>query len=234
MRTWLLRVVSLMIAFGPAGAAEIDPVVMDRARDLVFPGYFGGRPSIDLHHRTFAFPDGVKGVQILRILDGIFPDRPVGIKSDVDHELWAGYCASTVIVSAVNIDSVAALTSDKSMIFTISRFRVVDVVRQDDGVAIGTELRWVRPGGELVDDGERLRAVLNGFTPLVAGATYFLELYRNTGLPADTFVTDRRPIEVKDSGVLTPAWKGMKDRRYDVLKRDMQRVAALAPCWPRR
>ena len=229
-----MRVVLLLIAVTPAVAAGVDPAVMDRAKDLVFPGYLGGRPSGDLHTKTFGFPDGVKGILISRIVDGFFPDRPAGITSDVDHELWAGYCRSTVIVSAVNVDSVAALTSDKSMIFTTSRFRVADVVRQDADIAVGTELRWVRPGGELVDDGERLRAVLNGFTPFVPGSVYFLELYRNTGLPADTFVTDRRPIEVKDNGVLIPAWKGMTDRPYDVLKRDMLRVASLAPCWPRR
>ena len=86
--------------------------------------------------------------------------------------------------------------SDGTFLFTEHRMEVTELFRKPPAATLrqGTQTLLVRPGGELVIEGERIQATSHVFPPLVVGDSYlvFAQYLTSTGAtvsirPEDTF-----------------------------------------------
>jgi hypothetical protein len=71
------------------------------------------------------------------------------------------------------------LTEDKSLIFTVSHFSVVDVIRSDGPISPGQRLVAYRLGGTVEDAGEKLRIDTPDTAPFEPQKKYILRLGRD-------------------------------------------------------
>jgi hypothetical protein len=125
---------------------------------------FGGNkvpnPARRSLHEAEQAPDGSRGyglgAPIIRRV--AVPDPPPPpFKTEREWETYYQYCAWDAIVKATLIDSTPVLSSDKTLIYTVSHFEVVDTIKSDVPFTAGQQLVVYRAGGELEDGGEILR-----------------------------------------------------------------------------
>lgn len=82
---------------------------------------------------------------------------PPPFATELEWETYDDYCGSDAIVLAVHLDSTPILTRDKSLIYTMSHFSVVDIIKSDGPMSPGQGLVAYRLGGTVEDAGESLR-----------------------------------------------------------------------------
>jgi hypothetical protein len=119
-----------------------------------------------VHHKSLhdaeREPDGTKGFglpqpEVYRVALPNPPPPPFHTK--LEWETYDQYCGwnASAIVRATHIDSTPVLTSEKTLIYTISHFAVVDTIKSDVPFTPGEMLVAYRVGGEVEDGGEKLR-----------------------------------------------------------------------------
>ena len=86
---------------------------------------------------------------------------PPPFKTELEWETYYQYCGPDAIVRATLIDSTPILTSDKTLVYTVSHFAVTDTIKSDVPFTPGQILVAYRVGGAVEDGGEQLRV----FTP---------------------------------------------------------------------
>jgi len=143
--------------------------------------FVGSGPTINLHSLASAFPDGVKGARFESV--GTQVGLPLNIPADFssmkDYRAWRTFCNFDTIILAKFLHSTSPLiTSDKSEIYTVSYFSVLDVIKGDGFLTSGQTVITYRRGGEVTDAGERLRVDVPDAPPYRANNTYILQLRR--------------------------------------------------------
>jgi hypothetical protein len=133
-------------------------------------------------HEAEQGPDGTRGygVGAPMIRRVALPDPPPPpFKTERDWETHYQYCAWDAIVKATLIDSTPVLTSDKTLIYTVSHFAVVDTIKSDVPFTVGQQFVAYRSGGEVEDDGEILRIAALDSAAFEPQKTYILRLRRD-------------------------------------------------------
>jgi hypothetical protein len=106
-------------------------------------------------------------------------DPPFG--SELEWNTFFTYCGWDAIVLATFLDSTPILTSDKRLIYTVSHFAVVDIIKSDVPLTPGRRIVAYRVGGEIEDGGERLRVDTPDMAAFEPQKTYILQLSRDKG-----------------------------------------------------
>jgi hypothetical protein len=156
--------------------ADFDPVAAEKnIRE-------GSRRFSKSLHEFERYPDGARGfgapnTEALRVARPSPPPPPFA--TALEWNTYYDYCASDAIVLAVNLDSTPILTHDKSIIYTMSHFSVVDVIRSDDAMRPGQRLVAYRLGGTLEDAGEKLRIDTPDMAAFEPQKEYILGLKRD-------------------------------------------------------
>lgn len=122
------------------------------------------KDTIPVFHRSLheaeRAPDGTRGFGLpapnaQRVA---MPDPPPPpFNSEREWETYGEYCGWDAIVRATHIDSMPVLSSDGTLIYTVSHFAVVDTIKSDAPFIPGQRLVAYRVGGEIEDGGEKLR-----------------------------------------------------------------------------
>lgn len=147
-------------------------------------------------HKADRFPDNARGfyVEALPPLRTYTPE--VG-KSARDQMLAQSFCGADLIALAKAGDSFSTLTSGNASILTRTEFEVVDVVKSRSGRRAGQRVSVVQIGGEVIDQGVRLRVVDERGDPLIEGQTYLLTLVRPTDSSSQDFFARGVPVPVR-------------------------------------
>jgi hypothetical protein len=208
---------------------------------------FGGSKNIDptrrsLHEAEQA-PDGTRGYGIgaPMIRRVAVPDPPPApFKTEREWETYNQYCAWDAIVRATLIESTPVLSSDKTLIYTVSHFAVVDTIKSDVPFTAGQRLVAYRAGGELEDGGEILRIVTLDSAGFEPHKSYLLRLNRDKdssvqqySLPRDQTITVTNDKVYPISGKI--AWLSGMDAfpsgtTYPALRNTFAKVHALKSC----
>jgi len=219
---WSLFLICVMLT-SEAHAAQLSQAQVEAVESRYFTRI--GPHLINLHNAEAGFPDGVKGFTEYKFNEaGWGSSRPYANFSD--KGLHARFCVSNAVVLATNLSSVSYLSQAKDTLMTVSDFAVIDVIKGDpQGVArVGNTAEVVRFGGEVTDQGEKLRVTVSERPDYSAGHEYLLFLSGKTAtksMPfhADDFVT----VEVLNHRVYPSqkAWGGFEpgDSYYDVADR---------------
>jgi hypothetical protein len=206
-----------------AQAAQLSQAQVEAVKSRYFTRI--GIPSANLHSAKVGFPDGVKGFTTYKLDEaGWGSSKPYANFSD--RGLHTRSCASDAVVLATNLSSTSYLSQAKDTLLTASDFAVIDVIKGDpQGLArVGNTVEVVRIGGEVTDQGEKLRVTVSKRPDYSPGHEYLLFLSgktASTAMPfhADDFVT----IEVLNHRVYPSrnAWGGFEpgDSYYDVADR---------------
>lgn len=151
-----------------------DQTSLEAAETFLRVNADGAAPDI---HNAEQFPDGARGfyVETLPPLRAFAPDPAMSAQ---DQMLAQSFCGADVIVLAKAGNSVSALTRRNTSILTRTEFETIDVVKSRSGLQAGQRLSVVRLGGEVVDQGVKLRVVDERGDPYREGQTYFLVLVR--------------------------------------------------------
>ena len=115
-------------------------------------------------HKAEQAPDGSRGFGLgAPIAQRVAWPTPVPppFKTELEWETYYQYCGPDAIVRATLIDSTPVLTSDKTLVYTVSHFAVTDTIKSDVPFTPGQILVAYRVGGAVEDGGEQLRV----FTP---------------------------------------------------------------------
>jgi len=106
---------------------------------------------------------------------------PPPFTTQLEWTTYYSYCGWDAIVRATLLESTPALTSDKSLVFTISHFTVVDTIKSDAPFTPDQHLVAYRVGGEVEDAGEKLRIDTPDMAAFEPRKTYILILRRDKG-----------------------------------------------------
>jgi len=162
-------------------------------------------PSTSLHEAERG-PDGARGYG-MAIPQGLMaapPTSPPPPFSTMREWYTHGqYCGWDAIVRATLLDSTPVLTANKSLIYTVSHFAVVDVLKSDAPFRKGERMLVYRVGGELVDDGEKLMVdTTQDMAPFKPQRSYILILDRDKGASArQYYIPEMQTILVRDEYV---------------------------------
>jgi hypothetical protein len=178
-----------------AHAGQLSQAQVEAVKSQYFP--LNGAPSINLHNAPRAFSDGAKGFTKYYVPENGWESfKPYANKDD--ENLHEGYCSSSAVVSAKNISSRTYLSEAKDTLITVSDFTVTDVIKGDpQGFAqVGNTIKVSRIGGEIIDQGEKLRVTFAGRPDYIVGKKYLLFLRgkpATDSMPfrADSFITVR-------------------------------------------
>jgi hypothetical protein len=170
---------------------------------------FGGKkvanPARKSLHEAQQAPDGTRGYGIgaPMIYRVALPDPPPPpFKTTREWATYHQYCGWDAIVKATLIDSTPVLSSDKTLIYTVSRFAVVDTIKSDIPFAADQQLVAYRAGGELEDDGEKLRIDTLDSAPFELQKTYILTLRRDKNASGQQyFIPQRQTIAITNDKV---------------------------------
>jgi hypothetical protein len=172
MSTFVLA--CLALSFG-AQASQLTQAQVEAVRAQYFKQYV--IPSVNVHNVKTSFPDGTKGFTRYHIPEmGWGPIKPYATLSDLG--LHGQYCASDAVVLATHLSSTSYLSQAKDLLMTASDFAVIDVIKRDSqGIArVGNTINVVRFGGEVTDQGEKLRVTVSERPDYAAGHEYLLFL----------------------------------------------------------
>jgi hypothetical protein len=221
----ILGAISLFAA-GLCAAAPLPVTDDELAEAQQHFGSFAGEPSL---HGAHGFPDGARG-EITMALPGrlSIDDR---LANEDDMRFHGIVCGAAAIVSATAVDSISFLSGSKSKVFTRSTFTVVDVLKPAAGVETGGVISVTALGGQVDDEGERLRLVNASLAPVVPGASYLLTLQR--GSSGDRFYAIK-VIALKGDrlGPIGGEWAGFSRdmRTLDEFRARSLAVTQRAPC----
>lgn len=128
-------------------------------------------------------PDGTRGYGLpnptaYRVA---VPTHEPPFGSELEWNTFATYCGWDAIVLATSLDSTSILTSDKRLIYTVSHFAVVDIIKSDIPLAAGQQIVAYRVGGEVKVGGERLRVDTPDMGAFEPQKAYILQLFRDKG-----------------------------------------------------
>jgi hypothetical protein len=134
-----------------------------------------------LHELQWA-PDGTKGIGLGKpsIVRVALPNPlPPPFKSELDWQTYYQYCGWDGIVRAIHIDSTPVLTSDKSLVYTVSHFAIIDTIKSDVPFTSGQLLVAYQVGGTVEDGGEHLIVATPDSAAFEPGKSYILLLRRD-------------------------------------------------------
>jgi hypothetical protein len=167
-------------------------------------------------------------------------------KTEADAEFHESYCSDASIVIARMVSAQSYLSTKKDLIFTLSQFQVIDSLKSAKDVEVGKQIGVMRFGGEVVDEGETLRAQYSGQIPFATDKTYLLELVRDAQNPStyffgwDTILVEDGRISRPDISVDSPstgetslpgAWGPFKSGELvTTIHKRVEEIAAVAPC----
>ena len=147
---------------------------------------FGGstiiNPARRSLHEAEQAPDGARGYGIgaPMIRRVALPDPPPPpFKTEREWETYYQYCGWDALVKATLIDSTPVLSSDKTLIYTVSHFALIDTIKSDVAFTAGQQLVAYRAGGQVQDGGEILRIVTLDSAAFEPQKTYILRLKRD-------------------------------------------------------
>lgn len=195
-----------------AQADQLSQAQVEAVKSQYFPQ--NGAPSVNLHNTPKVFSDGAKGFTKYYVPEaGWASFKPYASKDD--QGLHEGYCSSDAVVRAKNISSTTYLSEAKDTLITASDFAVVDVIKGDphDVAQVGNTIKVVRIGGEITDQGEKLRVTVAGRPDYIHGKEYLLFLNGKpsaSSMPfrADSYIT----IKISNNRVYPSdkTWLGFK------------------------
>jgi hypothetical protein len=203
------------------------------------------RPPKNLHEAE-VWPDGARGYGIgnpqgVRIAPPVPPPPP--FRTELEWFTFETYCRWDAIVQAILLDSTPVLTADKSLIYTVSHFAVVDTIKSDAPFTPGEHLVAYRVGGEVVDAGEKLRIATPDMAAFEPQNAYILMLQRDKSASARQYsIPMRITITVRNEKVypiagkyawLTGAEPFLSGRSYAEVRNTFVRVASLQSCGAR-
>lgn len=145
----------------------------DAAQDSFFatPGQ-----AVSLHDSTIKFPDGAKGFEMYPGTDATVGPHH-GYSSADDRDAQASFCDADAVVRARAGASIAHLAPKKDMIVTATTFVITDNIKPAAGAnVVGDVIDVVRKGGEVVDQGAKLRVVVHERADYRDGQEYLLFL----------------------------------------------------------
>ena len=85
-------------------------------------------------------------------------------------------CSADAVVIGKVRDKASQLTEGEGFVFTDYEFTVREVLKNNEAAPIIGEISVTRPGGSVVLNGKRVRAVDESFKPLIIGQEYMLFL----------------------------------------------------------
>jgi hypothetical protein len=175
-------------------AAEVRYKSLRPVRFILF-------PSLDLHSLP-QDADGARGYMISEECGCIaIPKGP--FKTEADAEFHESYCSDASIVIARMVSAQSYLSTKKDLIFTLSQFQVIDSLKSAKDVEVGKQIGVMRFGGQVVDEGETLRAQYAGQIPFATDKTYLLELVRDAQNPS-SYYFGWETILVEDGRISLP------------------------------
>ena len=207
--------------------------------DLAAGGSHGHSLSL---HSADTFPDGTRGYIVRMIPEHILPEPP--FKTEDEQVFHYRYCGAATIVVAREVSAQNILSTKKDMIFTLYQFLVTDSLKSSPDASVGQQIAVLRFGGELMDDGELLRAQYMGQVPFRSGQSYLLVLHRNAQNPSFAFFANNSETIPVTNGRIHPAdqptdpptpntakWGPFASGELVAdIKERLPKIVALAPC----
>jgi hypothetical protein len=151
-------------------------------------------------HELEQAPDGTRGYGVgapmIRRVE--IPDPPPPpFKTEREWATYHSYCAWDVIVKATHIDSTPVLSSDKTLIYTVSHFAVLDTIKSDVPFTPSQRLAVYQMGGEVEEAGDKLRVTALDSAPFEPQKNYLLTLRRDKNASVQQyFIPQRQTIAV--------------------------------------
>jgi hypothetical protein len=217
---------------------DFDPVVAEKHLREESPRQF----SKSLHEFE-RYPDGARGFGAPNpIAYRVAPQSPPPppFATELEWDTYYDYCGSDAIVLAVDLDSTPILTNDKRLIFTMSHFSVVDVIKSDGPMSPGQRLVAYRLGGTVEDGGEKLRIDTPDMAAFELQKEYILDLKRDRWASVAQYSPPEAPTIAVKRDTVYPirgeyAWfKGSEafpsGTPYSEIKKAFAKVAMLKPC----
>jgi hypothetical protein len=194
-------------------------------------------------HEAERGPDGTRGFGLpMPTSQRVAPPNPPPppFNTTLEWETYYQYCARDAIVRATHVDSKPVLTSDKSFIYTISHFAIVDTIKSDVSFTSGQHLVVYRVGGEVEDGGEKLRIDTPDSAAFESQKSYILILQHDkTASVTQYFIPQSQTITVTNDKVYPIsgkyAWLSGMDAfqsgsTYTVMRDTFAKVHALKSC----
>lgn len=194
-------------------------------------------------HEFERYPDGARGFgvpnpMVNRVALPSPPPPPFA--TELEWATYYDYCGSDAIVLAINLDSMPVLTSDKSLIYTMSHFSVVDVIKSDGPLNPGKRQAAYRLGGTVEDGGEKLRIDTPDMAAFEPQKEYILRLKRDRLATVTQYSLPEAPTIAVKSDTVYPirgkyAWFTGSEAfpsgtPYGEIKEAFAKVARLKPC----
>jgi hypothetical protein len=129
---------------------------------------------------------------------------PPPFSTELEWNAFYTYCGWDAIVRAVHLDSMAVLTSNKALIYTVSHFAVVDTIRADVPFAPGQRLVAYRVGGEVKEGDDRLRIDTPDMAPFEPQKIYVLQLRRDKDASVRQYSIPEGPTVTVRNGKVYP------------------------------
>jgi hypothetical protein len=162
----------MMLGVCAAGAQPTVPIDVDRN---AAEQHYAIRHAPSLHSQE-TLPDGARG--FLRPVPQAYENPNVRVPPPFQSkDQWyahLAYCNADVIVVGELVDSTPVLMSSKAAIYTVSRFTVVQVIK--GSMLPGQIITTYRLGGEVTDEGERLRVEMPDTPAYKLDTEYLLPL----------------------------------------------------------
>jgi hypothetical protein len=133
-------------------------------------------------HKAERAPDGTRGYGLPKpTVTRVAPPSPLPppFGTEREWETYYQYCGWDAIVRATLLDSSPFLSSDGTLIYTVSHFAVVDVIKSDVTFTPGQHLVGYRVGGEVEDGSEKLRVDTPDSAAFEPHQSYILLLERD-------------------------------------------------------
>lgn len=197
----------LAIAGGCAQTSSVNADVAHAERNWLVDSM---RPSL---HTQATFPDGAKGFEMgvpiaLRTANRKIPAQFATL---ADFEAHTVQCNANGLILGKWLNSRSVLNNQKSDVYTLSQFVVVQVIKSDGVLRAGETIVTFRVGGEVTDEGEVLRVRNDAAPDYKRGESYLLELKNDGGAnERQYFASDFGTIGVQGQKIFPSAgtWAG--------------------------
>lgn len=141
-----------------------------REHSKLFKAYGSGQKLTDLVRQ-----EGEIEIRNAAPLSGGVPDSPIATRSDaLKHDV----CIADAIITGTVKEKSSQLTENEEFIFTDYQLTVGDVVKQNTSstILIGSDITVTGPGGRILLQGKRIRAIDSVLPPLKVGQRYLIFL----------------------------------------------------------